>query len=267
MVADLQGILRIISLCPSLTELVFHLGRGPDLVGITDYCIHPADGVAGIEKVGGTKSPAVARIVELEPDVVLLNEEENRKPDADALLAAGLHCINTFPKTVAQTATMVRRLGRALGAADVGEGLARDIEARSERVRREASARPAVRWAYLIWRKPWMTVNQDTYVDSLLRLVGGDNVFGALPERYPEIRVEDLVEADPEVVLLSSEPFPFASKHARELVRLTGISPTRFLLVDGENLSWFGSRTPAGIDYAKSCLHPERHLGVSHNDQ
>src|ERR671914_2210003 len=107
--------MRLVSLCPSLTELVFDLGRGDDLVGRTKFCVHPAGRVERIESVGGTKNPKVARIVELAPDLVLLNEEENRREDADALAAAGVRCHVSFPRDAPETATMVRSIAAALG--------------------------------------------------------------------------------------------------------------------------------------------------------
>ena len=151
--------MRIVSLCPSLTELVFDLGRGADLVGRTRFCIHPAGLVDVVEKVGGTKNPKVARIVELAPDLVLLNEEENRREDADALAAAGLRCHTSLPKTALDTAAMVRSIGAAVEREAEAERIATDIERRSERVRAAAHGRPEVSWAYLIWRNPYMAVH------------------------------------------------------------------------------------------------------------
>jgi iron complex transport system substrate-binding protein len=250
--------MRIVSLCPSLTELVFDLGRGPELVGITDYCVHPRPSVEAVEKVGGTKTPKVDRIVALAPDVVLLNEEENRREDADMLAGAGVRCCTTFPRDVPGTAEMVRVIGRELGRDEEAERIARDIEARAERVRRDARGLPAVRWAYLIWRKPYMSVNRDTFVDALLSLAGGVNVFAGRSERYPVVTADELRTAAPEVVFLCTEPFPFKDEHADELALATGLPRARFAIADGEYLSWHGSRTPAGIDYAESLIHSAR---------
>ena len=246
--------MRIVSLCPSLTELVFDLGRGGDLVGRTKFCVHPADGVARVESVGGTKNPKVERIVALAPDLVLLNEEENRREDAEALRAAGLRLHTSMPRDAADTAAMVRSIAAALDRPEAGERIARDIETRADEARQAAAGRPPVRWTYLIWRAPWMTVNADTFVNALLALAGGENVFGALPDRYPTIDPAALAADDPDVVLLSSEPFPFRESHADELASLTGLPRARFRLADGELLSWHGSRTPAGIDYAESLV-------------
>jgi ABC-type Fe3+-hydroxamate transport system substrate-binding protein len=246
--------MRIVSLCPSLTELVFDLGRGAELVGRTRFCIHPAGRVDAVEKVGGTKNPKIDRIVELAPDLVLLNEEENRREDAEALTAAGITCHVSFPRTALETADMVRSIADAVDARDEGERIARDIETRHTRVIRAAADRPPATFAYLIWRDPIMTVNADTFVSALLADAGGRNVFADDSTRYPTITADALRAADPDVVLLSTEPFPFKPAHADELAAATGIGRDRFEIVDGELLSWHGSRTPAGIDYAEQVV-------------
>jgi ABC-type Fe3+-hydroxamate transport system substrate-binding protein len=250
--------MRIVSLCPSLTELVFDLGHGAELVGRTKFCIHPADRVGAIEKVGGTKNPKVDRIIALAPDIVLLNEEENRREDADALAAAGIACHVSFPHTALETAAMVRSIADAIHATSEGERIARDIETRHERVVRNAKRRDPVTFAYLIWREPWMTVNADTFVDALLSDAGGRNAFAGQPDRYPTITPEQLGAAKPDVVLLSTEPFPFKPSHADELAERSGLPRDHFQIVDGEMLSWHGSRTPAGIDYAEQVISQRR---------
>ena len=246
--------MRIVSLCPSLTELVFDLGRGAELVGITEYCVHPADRVGEVEKVGGTKTPDLARIARLAPDLVLLNEEENRLADAEALRSAGIACHASFPRDLEGTAAMVRSIGEALERSAEGERIARDIEFRAARVRRAARGRPPVRFAYLIWRKPWMSVNRDTFAHALLAQAGGVNVFAEREPRYPEIAAQDLSAASPDLVLLCTEPFPFREQHIDELAGSTGLPRERFRIADGEYLSWHGSRTPAGIDYAERLI-------------
>jgi len=246
--------MRIVSLCPSLTELVFDLGHGDELVGRTKFCIHPADRVGAVEKVGGTKDPKIDRIIELAPDLVLLNEEENRREDAETLQRAGVRCHVSFPHTALETAEMVRSIAAAIDARDEGERIARDIEERHERVIRAAAGRTPVRFAYLIWRKPWMAVNADTFVSALLADAGGQNVFASQANRYPVVTPEELAAAEPDIVLLSTEPFPFKPSHADELARLSGVARERIQIVDGELLSWHGSRTPAGIDYAEQVI-------------
>src|SRR3712207_2018000 len=218
---------RIVSLCPSLTELVFDLGLGHALAGRTKFCVHPEGAVEAIEKVGGTKNPKIDRIIALAPDLVLLNEEENRREDAEALAAAGVRCHVSFPRDVDDTARMVRDIGGALDRREEAERIASDIERRAARVRGAARRAPAVRYAYLIWRKPWMVAGGDTFVAAMLALPGGVNVFAERSERYPTVTPDDLAAADPDAVLLSSEPFPFKEKHAEELSAATGLPRQR----------------------------------------
>jgi iron complex transport system substrate-binding protein len=246
--------MRIVSLCPSLTELVFDLGIGDSLVGVTKFCVHPADGVRGIEKVGGTKTPKVGRIAELGPDLVLLNEEENRVEDAEALQAAGLACHTSFPRTATETAAMVRSIGQAVARAEEAERIARAIEEAARRAREASEGTPPVRYAYLIWQEPFMSVSGDTFISDLLGLAGGENAFADRPKRYPVVEAEDLAAARLDAVLLSTEPFPFQEKHIPEVSRATGLAPEIFDIVDGEMLSWHGSRTPAGIEYAAELI-------------
>jgi ABC-type Fe3+-hydroxamate transport system substrate-binding protein len=249
---------RLVSLCPSLTELVFDLGAGDELVGITDYCVHPADRVVDIETVGGTKTPDLARIAELRPDLVLMNDEENRFDDARELEACGVRLHSTMPRDCAETAGMVRSIGAALGREAEAARIAADIEDRAARVRAEAEGLREVTWAYLIWDRPLMTVNADTFANALLAQAGGVNVFGALPERYPEITDQQLAAEDPELVLLCTEPYAFEERHAHDLARRTGLPRERFRIADGEYLSWHGSRTPSGIDYAAGLIAAAR---------
>lgn len=246
--------MRIVSLCPSLTELVHDLGAADQVVGRTKFCIHPQPWVSGIEAVGGTKNPKIDRIVALAPDLVLMNEEENRAEDARALADAGIAVHSTMPRNAHDTAQMVRSIAQAIGRVTDGERIATDIEWRAARVQRDAAALAPVSYAYFIWRDPWMTVNDDTFIAALLAMAGGRNVFGSRGDRYPTVTIDQLHAAGPDVVFLSSEPFPFASKHVDELVTATGWPRTRFALADGEMLSWHGSRTPAGIDYAEGLM-------------
>ncbi len=223
-------------------------------MGRTRFCIHPADRVESVEKVGGTKNPKVDRIIALRPDLVLMNSEENRREDADALRAAGLQVHATMPRTTAETAAMVRSIGQAVGHSREAELIAEDIERRADRVRRNAGRHPPVRYACIIWREPLMTINNDTFMADLLALAGGQNVFGERTIRYPEIDIFALRAADPLRVLLPNEPYPFQGRHADELALLSGLPRERFLLADGELLSWHGSRTPRGIDYAEYLM-------------
>ncbi|MEP7344315.1 MAG: helical backbone metal receptor [Gemmatimonadaceae bacterium] len=247
--------MRLISLCPSLTELLFDLGVGEAVVGRTKFCIHPEGMVERVERMGGTKNPKIDRIVERAPDIVFMNEEENRREDADALRARGIRVHASLPRTPEETAAMVRSIAAAVERNEAGDRIARQIEAGAARVRAaSAEAGRRVTYAYLIWRDPWMTINDDTFVAEMLKLPGGANVFGTAAERYPSLTALELANARPDVVLLSTEPFPFAERHIDELAAATGLEREKFRIVDGELLSWHGSRTPLGIAYAEEVL-------------
>ena len=243
---------RVVSLCPSLTDSLFALGCGALVVGRTKFCVQPADRVAAVERVGGTKNPKIDRIVELRPDLVLMNEEENRREDAQALEAHGIRVLSTFARDVAGAAAALVTIGDAVGAGAVARQWAQAIDARAAEVRAAAAQRPRVRFVYLIWQEPWMAVAPGTYIDDLLTLAGGANLVTASQPRYPEVDVALLASADR--VLLSSEPFPFAARHLQAASATTGIAPERFQLVDGELLSWHGTRTLAGLDYAQQLF-------------
>jgi iron complex transport system substrate-binding protein len=244
---------RIVSLCPSTTELVCDLGAADRLVGVTRFCVHPKPVVDAKVKVGGTKDPDIARIAELAPDLVLLNEEENRKEDLDALSKLGIRCHVSFPKTPVETAQAIRELGAVLESPE-GERLASRLEQAIHAAAARALGRAPCRFAYLIWRRPWMSVTPDTFISALLELSGGVNVIPAGPTRYPELDLATLRQEPPDVVLLPSEPFPFSERHVDEVAQGVGIQRDRLRLVDGELLSWHGSRTLLGIPYAESVL-------------
>jgi ABC-type Fe3+-hydroxamate transport system substrate-binding protein len=237
---------RVVSLCPSITESVFRLGKGSTLVGRTKFCVQPVGEVDAIERVGGTKNPKLERIVALRPDLVFMNEEENRREDAEALRAYGVQVLSTFARDVAGAASSLREMGAALDARDRAEALAGAIERAAAELSTSTKAR--TRFVYLIWREPLMAAGAGTYVDALLTLASGDNVARSYAERYPEVELATLAEA--EKILLSSEPFPFEQRHVSELANATQLPLDRFVLVDGELLSWHGARTLEGLRYA-----------------
>ena len=205
-------------------------------------------------KVGGTKDPQVEQIAALVPDLVLMNGEENRREDYQALKGQGLTCHSTMPRTIQETAEMVRSIGAVLACVERAEEIAIEIERRAEAAQAAASEREPVSFAYLIWRDPLMSVNQDTFASALLSNAGGVNVFAEKDERYPEVRMEELRAASPDKLFLCTEPFPFKSKDAVDLSVELDLPLEQIYIADGEYLSWHGSRTPAGIDYAASLL-------------
>ncbi len=241
--------MRIVSLVPSLTELVCALGLGEALVGRTGFCVHPKDVVRRIPKVGGTKDVNLAKVRALAPTHVVLNVDENRKETADELATFVPNLVVTHPLGPLDNLALYRQFGRTFGR----EREAEDLCARFQTAYDEARALrlPSRRVLYLIWKDPWMTVSRDTYISRTLALFGLETVPEVASERYPKL--DDLRSVDAELALLSSEPYRFRDRHVAEVAGITG-KPA--LLVDGEMTSWYGPRAIAGLDYmAKFAAH------------
>lgn len=247
--------MRIVSLCPSLTELVAQLGRGDELVARTKFCVAPKDVVARVEKVGGTKDPHVERIVELAPDLVLMNREENRAQDADALRERGVVLHTSLPRDPAGARELVLELGVLLERENEAARIVERIDAALARIDARARVRSEpVSFVCLVWRKPWMATDRGTYLSALVERAGGVNLIASASGAYPAITSAELAALAPRRVLLPSEPFPFAQRHALELAAATGLSHDAFRLVDGAALTWHGARTAAGLDEAFAAL-------------
>ena len=247
---------RIVSLVPSLTETVCALGRAERLVGVTRYCTDPPEAVKPLPKVGGTKNPDCQRIIALEPDIVLANAEENRREDVECLERAGLPVLVTFPKSVRDAAHLIAQLGRLLAT----QRQARLVSVRIERnQRRAAAAVRGTRWRVFcpIWRNPWMGFNRDTYAHDVLWQAGGANICADRADRYPSVDLAEIAAAEPEVILLPSEPYRFEEKHLASL-RPLHESPAwrcgRVFFVDGQALSWYGPRTAPALPYFQELL-------------
>lgn len=243
---------RIVSLCPSITEALFAMGAGPRIVGVTDYCVHPREGVASLDKVGGSKLPDLDRIFALRPDLVVMNEEENRVEDFEEISARAIPVVRTFPRTVLDTASMLRDVGKAVGCEAAAEKIARDVERAVEAALASSRGKPPLRAACLVWMRPFMAVNRDTFVHDMMRIAGFENVFADRPERYPRLEARELeglrARQGLEAILLPNEPFEFVAQHATEIAALVRLPTARAVLCDGQALSWYGSRTPWGIE-------------------
>lgn len=247
---------RIVSLVPSLTETVCALGCGAALVGVTRYCTEPARAVERIERVGGTKNPDLARIRALQPDLVLINEEENRRVDFEALQAAGLTVFVSFTHRASEVVDLVTRLGALTGSSAAAQRLAREL---SQALSQVECAPPLQRRRVFcpVWKNPWMSFDRDTYAGDMVRLAGGDNVCSDRPERYSTVTLEEIAAADPEVILLPDEPYAFAPKDLPSLAPLGATSACRagrIRFIDGKALSWYGPRTAAALAYLRRML-------------
>lgn len=250
---------RIASLVPSVTELLVALGLAPRLVARTGYCIHPAEALAAVAKVGGTKDVNLDKLRRLAPTHVIVNMDENRLETVTALRAFVPEILVTHPCGPEDVPGLIGQMAAAFGAEPgvSGRAAALTVELRTELSATSPGQRPAARVLYLIWREPWMTVARDTYIARMLARVewctlpavaGGEH--GAA--RYPVIRGDEPWLAEVEQVLLSSEPYAFKAEH---IALAQGLCPqAQVRLVDGELLSWYGPRTVAGLRYLRALV-------------
>lgn len=260
---------RVVSLVPSLTESLFDLDLGPRLVGVTAYCVRPVMGVQLLPRVGGTKNPDVDAILRLEPDLVLMNDEENRREDAEKLQSAGIPVWVTGPRTIVDVLNLLWTIMDIFDHA-VMVPRVREIERAYDYTLAAARGAPSVPTFAPIWRDPWMTFNADTYAHDVLRVCGAANVFAdrerqfplaadlgdadPLPDddpraagrdrRYPRITLDEVVAAQPELVLLPDEPYAFAAEDVEAISALDipAAHSGRIYRVDGSLLTWHGTR-------------------------
>jgi ABC-type Fe3+-hydroxamate transport system substrate-binding protein len=246
---------RIVSLVPSLTETLFALGAGPHVVGVTDFCVHPADEVQRRRRVGGTKTPRLEAILELAPDLVLASKEENRRRDVEALERAGIPVYVTYPRTVHAAALDIELLGRILACPERADAIVGAVEQARARAR-ERAPRPAPRVVALIWKQPYMTLNADTFGHDMLVQSGGSNPFASAERRYPRTDESGLGAAAPEVILLPTEPYAFGERDRQELLRLDcpAAASGRIHIVEGELLSWYGPRMARALEVFSELL-------------
>jgi len=247
---------RIASLVPSITELLMALGLGPWLVARTGFCIHPAEQVAAIPKVGGTKDVNLDKLRRLAPSHVIVNPDENRLETAAALRSFVPELIVCHPQgpedNLALLAQMLQHFGHLPGVQARADALMQQLRSSLARCRQQSW--PGERVLYLIWREPWMTVARDTYIARMLAevgwqtwpaLQGGDT--GAA--RYPQVQGDEPWLAQIDRILLSSEPYRFDTSHMAMAQALS--SQAQVQLVDGELLSWYGPRAGMGLDYLR----------------
>ena len=229
------------------------MGLGDRLVGRTRFCVHPAKDIQGIPKVGGTKDIDIEKIQRQNPDLVIANAEENTTTIFEDIRKCGIPLYVAFPKTIQEALEDLLRLGILLGIPEKSKKVHDQILT----ARNSIPTYPKFSFAYLIWRKPWMSITDDCFISDMISQFGGRNIFtfSQMNTRYPEIRSEDLQKAD--VVFLSSEPFPFQPKHIDELHKQTSVEKERFQLIDGELSSWHGSRMLKTFLNAQSFINPD----------
>ena len=230
---------RIVSLVPSITELLFDLGVGDQVVGRTKFCVYPQPIIQTIPKIGGTKTVKAQVIHDLHPDLIIASKEENIEEQvADAGLWDGDSPVPTYVSNVIDLPTsidMIKDIGTLVRKEEAAAHLSNSINAAAAKIDLSATE-PAL---YLIWRKPYMSIGGDTYISAMMPYAGYYNVLHD-HKRYPSLDAETIAALNPRHILLSSEPFPFKDRHIEELQELC---PTaKISLVDGEHYSWYGSR-------------------------
>jgi ABC-type Fe3+-hydroxamate transport system substrate-binding protein len=241
---------RIVSLVPSITELVCELGLTAALAGRTGFCIHPHAGVRGVPKVGGTKDVDLKRIRELEPTHVIVNIDENEKPLVDELARFVPHIVVTHPLAPLDNLALYRLLGGIFDRAERAEELCVEYMRAHDEAVAACAALPRQNVLYLIWRKPWMTVSRDTYISRTLALAGWDTLPATTRVRYPELQLDAAMLANVDHVLLSSEPYRFRERDIDVVQKLLPPGARCSVrLIDGEMTSWYGSRAIHGLDY------------------
>lgn len=238
---------RIVSLVPSQTELLFDLGLEDRLIGVTKFCIHPKEKVKQKAIIGGTKNFHFDKIDALQPDLIIGNKEENYKEGIEQLQKKYKVWMSDI-YTLEDALKMIQQVGQLTGSEAKAQGLAQSI------ARGFSSLKPAeasIKTAYFIWRKPYMAVGSHNIIDHMLQRCGFSNAFANLT-RYPEITPVLLQQASPQLILLSSEPYPFKEKHIAEFQELCPQAVVK--VVDGEMFSWYGSRLLHAPAYLQSII-------------
>ncbi len=265
---------RIVSLVPSITESLFSLGLGDRVVGVTDWCVHPAEQVAALPKVGGTKDAVPDLVAQLAPDLVIANQEENTRRLVDALEARGLSVWVTYPRTVREGAELLVALADLGASEEARRDVAAPVLAAVELAerRREGGERPSAPRVFCpIWRDPWMAPSRDTYIHDMIELCGGENVTAVMdaedprrrrcaePESYPKVSLDEIFALRPDVIWLPDEPYAFEEADARELAALDlpAAHTGRIHLIDGTWVSWYGPRIRQAIQALADLLSAE----------
>lgn len=241
---------RIISLVPSQTELLAYLGLEKDVIGITKFCIHPSGWFQQKARIGGTKNINLEKIEELSPDLIIANREENIKEQIEQL-SEKYDVWITDVNNLDEAFKMIDDIGKLTQRRQQASALSLKIREGFEELKKAGSGKRKTRAAYFIWKDPWMVAASQTFINDMLKYAGLENVFANL-DRYPEISLDEIKYKNTELILLSSEPYPFKEKHKLEIAKLN--SDIKIEIVDGEMFSWYGSRLLKSVEYFLSFL-------------
>jgi len=237
---------RIVSLVPSQTELLYHLGLADRVVGLTKFCIHPEHWRAEKTIVGGTKKYHIDRIHALKPDLIIGNKEENEQQGIETL-AKDYPVWMSDISNLGEAVEMIEAIGELVGKREEAQDLVNEIQIGFSAFDPAMSDTSVI---YLIWKDPYMAVGKHTFIDNMIGTIGFKNLIKEV--RYPTLDIEELQRLNPDALLLSSEPYPFKEQHVEELK--AGLPSTRIELVDGELFSWYGSRLKESPAYFKELM-------------
>ena len=239
---------RILSLVPSLTELLFDMDLKAQLVGRTSFCVHPNPSVDDIPSVGGTKRINMEKVAALAPTHALVNIDETPKQMADTLASQGIARIVTHPIEVADNRRLFELIGGLFDRTKAAERLIAAFDGALAGMEGSQSTRRAL---YLIWQNPWMTISRDTYISKFLALAGWRTIAHNDVVRYPEVTIDDTLLDDLDDVLFSTEPYTFSEANLVAFAEAHPAHAAKARLIDAEMVSWYGSRAIAGLSYLK----------------
>jgi ABC-type Fe3+-hydroxamate transport system substrate-binding protein len=247
--------MRIVSTVPSQTELLYDLGLRDEVVGITKFCVHPDEWFSKKIRIGGTKNLNIKKIIELQPDLIIANKEENVKEQIEELQKHFKVYVSDI-KNLSDALKMIQDVGELVNRNKESEKVIKEIKnhfnnLNPDSYRDRTSNLKQQSVIYLIWKNPYMTVGNDTFIHDMITLCGFKNIFGEL-KRYPEITSEQIASSKPDLIFLSSEPYQFKEKHIEELKNISPAS--RIILVNGEYFSWYGSRLLKAADYFSKLI-------------
>jgi ABC-type Fe3+-hydroxamate transport system substrate-binding protein len=255
---------RIVSLVPSLTEALFAFGLDGEIVGVTRFCVEPRRGVAGKTKVGGTSEVDVAKIEALRPDLVIASAEDNSREDVVQLIDHGWPVFVTLATSVESAIDLLRQLATVTGTTAVARPIIQEAKDALASVVAAGAGRERVRVFCPIWRNPYRTCGTATYMDDVLTVCGGRNVFGDRQERYPRVELTEMAALDPEVILLPSEPYRFTKRHKADFRAFADVSAVKnghTFFIDGKMLAWYGPRITHSLSEVKRLLDIARGPG------
>ncbi len=261
---------RIISLVPSQTELLFHLGLNEEVIGITKFCVHPHEWFTTKTRIGGTKTINITKVKSLQPDLIIANKEENVKEQIEELrLIAPVYISDIL--NLENALQMIKDIGQLVGKDEKAAFLESEIRLRFDELKisnaqysiinaqqpnkslsiNQLSQLSQLKTAYLIWKDPYMAAGGDTFINDMMLRCGFQNVFEKF-NRYPQVEISQLLSAHCQLLLLSTEPYPFTQKHVDEFQ--PNLANTKIVLTDGEMFSWYGSRLLHAVNYFKKLI-------------